>query len=573
MSIHRDDDCTFVSERLELFLDGELAGSENLRFVTHLKECEECAETWSDDEAVSEAIMVAVGRDIGVEAPVEVEEPRRPITHSSSEVLVLRTSSTWWRLAGTAVAASLITGLVAVWLLSGARDAVEESPANGVHVVSADDGAMHRRPGDSRAVRLGSSAVLENGAEIRTPDDARVVLGVGEDRGSIVLAEGTTARLTTGDDSVALAVDRGRVSVDVGDVECRVTLLAMEVGGREATFDVWTPRGGAVDPGLATLVVSRGRVRVTSSNEVRRIAAGETWYLMEGGELIGEDAIMSGVIATQDTRHVERLKQALEAERMRRHELEKILSRVRGGENAPSADEAVSAYLALQREAGLLEASARNAEMARVTQRLGDFGTSLLAVIERRFHEASGLGAELDRRSLVRLACGLRIEGRSDLLHLASRDPSLDVRATTIACLSGSRAPWSVEMLRSVATSEAELELRLDAAVGLAGRGDAGGVELLVAEYRDAEDAASRVAVVDRLARIEPVRPVREFFFDVVRSWSASEGERVLRMAMAWLQKHDVVAAIPLLRDIASRGPSADLLLLMQETVEGLERH
>ena len=64
-----DDDCTFLNERLELFLDGELSGSENLRFLTHLKECEHCAASWADDEAVSEAILVAVGPDVAAETP------------------------------------------------------------------------------------------------------------------------------------------------------------------------------------------------------------------------------------------------------------------------------------------------------------------------------------------------------------------------------------------------------------------------------------------------------------------------------------------------------------------------
>src|SRR5262249_31676165 len=53
--------CTFVRERLELFLDGELQGSENLAFVTHLRECDECASYWAGDELSGRGLMLGVG--------------------------------------------------------------------------------------------------------------------------------------------------------------------------------------------------------------------------------------------------------------------------------------------------------------------------------------------------------------------------------------------------------------------------------------------------------------------------------------------------------------------------------
>ena len=52
--------CDSFRERIELFLDGELTGSENLGFLTHLKECDDCAGWWSDEQIISEALLLMV---------------------------------------------------------------------------------------------------------------------------------------------------------------------------------------------------------------------------------------------------------------------------------------------------------------------------------------------------------------------------------------------------------------------------------------------------------------------------------------------------------------------------------
>ena len=357
-----------------------------------------------------------------------------------------------------------MTAFLAVGFLGADEDAPGVPALARVSVVSTDATVEMQRPGTLRPVRLTTEADLADGARFETDRSARLVLGVDGDRGSIVLAEGTEARLAPIAESVDLVVERGRVSLDVADVECRVTLLAMEVVARDATFDVWTSRDRSVAaPGLATLVVSRGTVRATTADAVRRVGAGETWYLMEGGELLGEDAVLNGVFAMQDMRHVERLVRLLETERARRHELEGILATVREAD-APTADEALSAYLALQRETGVLDQAERDAEMRRVMARLAELGSGLLPVLERRLREASGEDGVFERRAIIRLACGLGLEGRTAVYDLGSGDPSEKVRRTVIACLEMSDEPWVFERLARIASTESLLELRLEAA-------------------------------------------------------------------------------------------------------------
>lgn len=560
-----DDDCTFVTERLELFLDGELAGSENLRFLTHLKECDACAATWADDEALSEAIMVAVAPDVSA-API----PDEVLVHATQGPE--RTG--WWRFAATALAASLVTGLLAVGLLDEKTDG-PESPAAlaAVAVLSADADVLIHRPGAARPVRLAEGEDLAGGARFTTARSARLVLGVEGDRASIVLAEGTEAQLAPAAENVGLMVERGRVSLDVDDVECHVTLLAMEVVARNATFDVWTSRDRSVAaPGLATLVVSRGTVRATTADTVRRVEAGETWYLMEGGELLSEDAILSGVFAMQDMRHVERLVRLLETERARRHELEGILATVRETE-APTADEAVSAYLALQRETGLLDRAERDAEMRRIMARLAELGSALPPVLERRLREASGEEGVFERRAIIRLGCGLGLDGCAALYDLATRDPSEKVRRTVIACLEMSAAPWVFERLSRIAATESDLELRLDAAEAMIRLGEEAGAERLTAEYAEATGVSVRLAVARRLARVEPSPIVRRFFLDRLEAWSRADGPRLLRLTVSWLLDKNVVGAVPAMRRLAAEVTSPELLLLVQEALAELERH
>ena len=129
-----DDDCTFLNERLELFLDGELSGSENLRFLTHLKECEHCAASWADDEAVSEAILVAVAPDVAAETPAADVAAAPSVVQDASSSRPSRAG--WWRFAATALAASLVTAFLAVGFLGANEDAPGVPSLARVSVVS-----------------------------------------------------------------------------------------------------------------------------------------------------------------------------------------------------------------------------------------------------------------------------------------------------------------------------------------------------------------------------------------------------------------------------------------------------
>ena len=202
------DICAWTEERLELFLDGELSGSENLRFQTHIKECESCAAYWADDEALSEALLMAVAPDLSADELQErdpsfaehvLEDRERPITHHSSSVVFVGRSSLLWS-GISAAAASIITAFVCIGLMNNDGDPVADAVIASNQVAGAEVGfALGRvsmRPVNGDAwLPVTGAARIEAGYDFRTAADSRLQIRLDGDRGQLLLAENSSVRI------------------------------------------------------------------------------------------------------------------------------------------------------------------------------------------------------------------------------------------------------------------------------------------------------------------------------------------------------------------------------------------
>ncbi|HGY92091.1 MAG TPA: hypothetical protein ENK43_13050 [Planctomycetes bacterium] len=104
---HFDHPCGWVTERLELYLDGELHGPERLQLESHLRECAQCAAYLGEDQKAVDALLVALAPEV---EPDSARSLPSPGMHWSSHTKTRR--SRWRRPAAVLVAAAVLCGLV-----------------------------------------------------------------------------------------------------------------------------------------------------------------------------------------------------------------------------------------------------------------------------------------------------------------------------------------------------------------------------------------------------------------------------------------------------------------------------
>ena len=348
--------CIGVQERLELFLDGELTGSENLAFLTHLKECEDCAEYWAHDETVSERIMVALTQtpesfeSRPAPAPSLVAPHIAPMSwgHRASDVM---TSSRhqWFPWTWVAAAACLVGG-VGIGLLwashelgsSPSETASEASLEARNEVTYVRGSVLARRSGRDVWQPLEAADTIVEGTAIRLAGQGEVGIefAAGDRLVLSDYAELDVERLPDRSGQLSLVTKTGGVTVDLVDRAFFVATEQVEITGRSGAFSV----SAATDGGVDRIVVGRGGLLLRTDRETRRIEAGSIAEVLDGEiEVVtGVGLRHIGTALDEARRETARLREALASRTKERDDLQVRIDRARAAEEAAGEAESLT---------------------------------------------------------------------------------------------------------------------------------------------------------------------------------------------------------------------------------------
>ncbi len=547
MDSGNSDLCAWTEERLELFLDGELSGSENLRFQTHLKECDECAAYWADDEAISEALLVAVAPEIGADAGqnsdpdfvkrVLDERSERPITHHSSSVVVVGRNPFFWSTI-SAVAASLITAFLCFGLINKDIRTTPQEVASVQHAgaqVGFSQGHVLMRPiGASDWQTVADGARLVGRVDLKTDADSRLLVRLEGSDGQFLLGEKSELRIeslpTSASSKIEMELDAGRLSCDFGDVMFLAGTLGIDINGRNASFDLTRGDENVVHTIDARLTVTRGQLVACAD-----IGAERT--IKEGGIFAVKDGLLLEYDRLHDVENVHLTRGAtrrrsssfLDVEPPAEHSgLTASQSR-----ELSSSSEQLDSWLRAVVGRGYLNLAEPDSVTSQLFKCMRLSGNEGLEIIRLKFAN------ELDplrRRALGGLAGAIHTDAAIEFLRLASNDPALTVRKAAVFGLSRSRNDLS-QLFLSICLKENDRSLRLSAAFLAAMGGQQRGFDEMIAIYRNTKSTFWRDQIVQLAARVEHGFNGRaSFFVDVIRNFSANESREVLVTALDALQ-------------------------------------
>ncbi|MCB9832205.1 MAG: zf-HC2 domain-containing protein [Planctomycetes bacterium] len=517
MSPFRPDDlCEWFRERLELFLDGELSGSESFRFQQHLKECEDCARHWAGDEVVAEELLLALAPELdpGQLLPRDEHRPRiprvgeeRPVGHHSTTVVVER---------GRHLVPTLLAGLAAALLLvfglrngQGTRQpapgralAVVESRPAGTRIYPQGQVELRAAGGDWRPLVAADEIVA--GVEIRARRDSLVLvdLGTGD---HFVLGENSTGRLDGLDGVLRIELDGGHFSCDLRGRGLELRSLGLELAGDDLACDLRAERDGAREDGLRVSVIRGSVVARAELGGCRRLDEGDVYGLRDG-MLVAFDR-PEGEVGEARLAVKSRIDLGVR--------LEEAPTDMVGGRAGLVGLPLGSVRARIERwldrvvaDGGLNIVDPDRASRAMMEQ-VASRGDEALSEIEALFAEA---GPPLARRALLGLVSSIPGAGARDFLIAAARDSDLRVRKASLLILSRRGEAELGSHFVAVMKREQDSDLRLSAAFLAAALGEGEGFEEMCRIHDQAPSVDWRQTVVQLVTRLEVGHAGREDF-------------------------------------------------------------
>lgn len=561
--------CDVFQEQIELFIDGELSGSENLAFLTHLKECDECAAWWSDEQAISE-VLLATGLPEG--GAVVSDAGELPLARPE---LISTGSRSWSQFILVAVAAGVLTFLMTMAFWSPTQTVAV--PANSEVDVAAFSAVLtsgpllvQERNEPWREAIEGES--YGSGVSLQASSEGLAVLDVAG-RGSFLLEAGAMVEvpeLNLENGLVSLNVQKGRVQVEAG--ELRVCGKVGEMG-----FSSWHSTFAVDASELADTVLS-----VRGGNVAVRLSDGSSQILHAGDTLVHErrvqaDADRLSVIRGQLGRETERTRELSTKLReangtngvlsKRLVQLEKELEEYHvrlASERLPlSVDEIVARYLHSVNLMNSVSVTKPDGFALGVASELRDRGLEGVIALETAFRTTSVQNEQI--AVCVALGC-LGGRGAIDLLKDISLDSRGCIRRAAIICLDR-QTEWPLaDHFLAVHLLEGDSSLGIRCLEAAARHGSEAGLSRLLQLARDRSgNSRSRGLASNALEGFSESHPaVLTFFRDVVDRWEAGESTWVLYHALRTLRAANDQACIESLKSLAR---NQDLRLSMRQHV------
>ncbi len=579
--------CAWTEERLELFLDGELSGSENLRFQTHLKECDECAAYWADDEAIAEALLLTVAPDLESHAPF-LDDPnfaqgvldrgeKRPITHHSSSVVVVGRSPFFWS-SISALAASILTTVVGLGYfkaeVSPNEVTVAEAPViRKAHVGFTQGQVEVRRSDNGPWGPVTPKTELFGQVDLRTQADSRLLVRLTDGGGQVLLAENSKLRIAVFPSADAkrltLELDEGRLSCDLGDVRFRAGTMGLDFSGSEASFDLTSGEGDIDNEIDARLAVTRGYVVACADiGAEKKITEGQV-YAVKDGMLLAFDRL-------QETDSVQLVHRRNRPRSPRKWDVDETLwtdfsaDSHRAREIRSISSEQISSWLSGLVKQGFIDLVDPGAATRQMYEQARESGSKVLSLI-RPMMKAEKI--PLRRRGLVALAGVLRGEEAAAFLRRACSDSSLSVRTAAVFCLSRFSASYGAHFA-AMCEKEKNLTLKLSTAFLAAHAGEKRGLDELVAMYSEETSHFLRLQVVQLVARVErPLAGRAEFLTSVIERCKSWRDREIFGAAMRGLSKtkESALARKPLKILLDMDGVGQRMKTLVRQTLQSLK--
>lgn len=582
--------CTFVRERMELFLDGELTGSENLGFLTHIKECDDCSKYWAHDELVALTLMqhVATGNAVGTRSAEKSARPRDP-SGSAASAPVSETRP--WDLRGVRLnrlqvalaAACLIVATTAVLFQFSGNEGVQERLPTGslaeLVQVRGDARVLDGLGGEWRPALAGESA--RDGMSIRCAEGALVGLSLGG-RSSIVFDESSEATLDrVGDDSDELVFDlrEGAFAADVVDLPFTVGVDDVTLEGDSAAFRVTIPVAGE---GSAEITVSRGEVRARSGGNRRTLAARETVRVVGSAFVapiadrsrsneIENDRLAS--LVAELTRRIDAADSINARLNSEAAELRRRLSARAVTAEIPHSSEThegvIADYLEKVDLTNWVDVTSPNAYAIKAVDDLRRFGPVVVPTLVGLMEQQP---KRLRRAALLGLLGGLGFQECFEPLMRACFDHEEDIRGGALWFLDRSGRPELVAHFMAMHGLESAPWLKARAAFAAARSGAAAGVNALISDYFDATDGRSRLAALHMLVKLDANDAVLPLLRRIVVTWTSGSSESGLRLAVKRLVELGDDEVVPALREVLGReGLPADIRRFVEEALLRLE--
>lgn len=572
--------CTFVKERMELFLDGELYGSENLAFVTHLKECEDCAAHWAADEDISRRLMVTFGEKEGQKVAPAAGPGPGPVVFGDAPS---RKNRVWRRVAMIASlsAASLLAG----WFIGRIERPDDVSAisrtAPSYAVVAARTGASVRPIGADLAKNLDRGDRVQAGAEITAPSDSELVLAV-EDHGRISLAPDSVLRVVEpqSSDDCAVEVVSGRVDLDFTTGGFSVKALGWSVTAYDAAATILVHEIASNGAPERAVIMERGRATLDGPNGTVLLAAGQKIDLLTGRVADARGSEIDAVELSTTRRLVTELESRLSAKDGEIENLEKTVARLeeeikraRAEVVAKSASEEmpetiVREYLDTVELANHVEIDPPNGFARSAMIRLSAFGPEVVGVLDGFLVRET---KTTNRIALLGLVSGVGGAEATELLKRASFDPVADVRYAAISLLTKIEDLGLADHFMTVHQNEQRGALKSFAAYGAARLGNEAGLNALFATFYDEKGYCERMHSLTLILKLDRDPAVRAFMHRVLRDWRPGDGATALRVIVRKIGEMNDVEAMPLLRDLTERqGLPSEVKRVVDDVIEKL---
>ena len=539
-------DCDWLCERLELFLDGELSGSENLHFQTHLKECEDCAAYWADDEVLAQALLTSYAVDLTPSAdwPSDSEwlpevarvGDERPITHHSSTIVFDGRGRLL--VAGlSALAASLLTAVAFLtFLKDGGDTATKPAQETAFLPVSSAGGIVHGevflRDEEDESWRpcLSAEEILQNGRVLKTAVDARLLI---RDQGMAVLVEeNTLLRIhSVGDgERLDLSLDSGRLSCDFENHDFVVVAQGLELNGRDGAFDLRSGSRELGDDLDSRVAVTRGALNARADVGAMRSLATKDVYVVKDGILVAFDMLSAMTEA-------EEVRLASSSRANGWAHFEKFSAPPEGhlGHDLGASDVVIGPRVALKawlkkiKETGTFNLVDPDQTTLRMYEQGRSWDRQALPLIEDLYDEVSAL----ERRALLGLVGALASNDRAQkFLESASFEEELAVRKTAVFCLSRFHGKNLGLHFLKVSRRENDVDLRISAAYLAARFGEGEGLTVMIDIFAETQKDYWRCQIVGLIGRLKLGDPSRLRFFAQVMAGSAAKESSALRKTL-----------------------------------------
>lgn len=572
--------CTFVKERMELFLDGELYGSENLAFVTHLKECEDCAAHWAADEDISRRLMVTFGEKESRE-PVPATGPGpRPIVFDDAP---RQKSSVLRRVAMIASlsAASLLLGWFVGRTSPSDAELLSTKTAPIVAVVAARTGASVRPIGVDSVRSLDRGDRVDSGTEITAPGDSELVLAV-EDRGRISVGPDSVLRIREphpGDDC-AVEVISGRVDLDFTGGGFSVKALGWSIAAYDAAATIFVHEIAANGAPERAVVMERGRATLEGPNGTVSLGAGQKIDLLTGRVMDRRSGEIDAVELSATQRLVTELESRLTAKDLEIENLENTVARleeeikraraevIAGSVSEEMPESIIREYLDTVELANHVEIDPPNGFARSAMIRLSAFGPEVVGVLDGFLVRET---KTTNRIALLGLVAGVGGAEATEVLKRASFDAVADVRYAAMSLLTKIEDLGLAEHFMTVHRNEQRGALKSYAAYGAARLGNETGLNALFATFYDEKGYCERMHSLTLILKLDRDPAVRAFMHRVLRDWRPGDGATALRIIVRKIGEMNDIEAMPLLRDLTERqGLPSEVKRVVDDVIEKL---